>query len=273
MAAHKGKVERKIPVVRQQFLSSWDFRDIRDANKKVKDWCLNDYGMELHGTTKKRPYEVFKEQEHPLLGSLPVERFDIPLWKEARVHPDHHVVFDKSYYSVPNRFVNKNVKVWVRGGLYNVQIFYDNELIKTHQRSYKPGTWRTDEGDYPPEKSRYLLKTKSYYQDEALKYGEHVKELVTKIMEEHAYKNLRKVQCIFRLAEKYGYEALSQSSKRCLYYEDYRMSTIKRILDKGLYDLPIEDEVMKKENKTFQKGQLSFIRAPEYFNHTMEERQ
>jgi hypothetical protein len=49
---HKGKVERKLPVVRQQFLSSGDFRDIRDANEKVRHWCLHEYGMELHGTTK-----------------------------------------------------------------------------------------------------------------------------------------------------------------------------------------------------------------------------
>ncbi len=273
MAAHKGKVERKIPVVRQQFLSSYDFRDIRDANKKAKGWCLDGYGMEMHGTTKRMPYEVFKQEEQHLLGSLPIERFDIPLWKEARVHPDHHVVFDKGYYSVPHRFVHKKAKVWVRGGLYNVHIFYDNELIKTHQRSYRPGTWSTDEGDYPPEKSRYLLKTTSYYQEEALKYGEHVKELVKKIMEEHAYRNLRKVQGIFRLAERYGSEALDQSCKRCLYYEDYRMSTIKRVLDKGLYRLPAEDEHIKKTDNTIWQGRLSFIRDPKYFNHTMEDTQ
>ena len=41
MAEHKGKVERKIPVVRQQFLASHDFTDIGDANEKAKVWCLH----------------------------------------------------------------------------------------------------------------------------------------------------------------------------------------------------------------------------------------
>src|SRR3990170_683895 len=104
---HKGKVERKIPVVRQQFLSSYEFRDIREANEKVRKWCLQDYGMQVHGTTKKKPFEVFIREEQPNLKPLPEETFDIPLWKEAKVHPDHHIVFDKSYYSAPTRYVGK----------------------------------------------------------------------------------------------------------------------------------------------------------------------
>lgn len=54
--------------------------------------------MEVHGTTKRRPFELFKEQERGHLIALPEERFDMPLWKEAKVHPDHHIVFDRSYY-------------------------------------------------------------------------------------------------------------------------------------------------------------------------------
>ncbi len=265
-ADHKGKVERKIPVVRQQFLSSYDFKDIREANEKVRDWCLYDYGVELHGTTKRKPYEVFKAEEKPQLKSLPEERFEIPLWKEAKIHPDHHIVFDKSYYSVPTRYIGK--KAWVRGGLYTVRVFYDGELIKTHQRAYRAGTWKTDEGDYPPEKSKYLLKTTSYYQKQASRHGEYVCQLITKIMTEHAYRNLRKVQGIFRLADKYGSEALNLTCKRCLFYEDYRMSTIRKILDKQLYHLPAEDQFTE-TIKNNSKEELAFVRPSAYFKHTM----
>lgn len=263
---HKGKVERKIPVVRQQFLASGGFRDIRDANEQVRHWCLQDYGMQVHGTTKKKPFEVFQTEEQPLLMSLPVEQFDMPLWKEARVHPDHHVVFAKNYYSLPTRYVGK--KVWARGGLHTVQMFYEGELVKTHARSYAEGAWRTDETDYPPEQSRYLLKTTEYYQQEALKHGEHVRQVVARIMTEHAYRNLRKVQALFRMADKYGAEALNLTCRRCIFYEDYRMSTIKRILLKQLYRLPLADEITE-QRKADSTG-VSFIRPPEYFTHTKE---
>jgi len=263
---HKGKVERKVPTVRQQFLSSHDFKDIKKANEEVGQWCSHDYGMQVHGTTKRKPLEVFLLQEKPLLKHLPEEQFDMPLWKEAKAHPDHHIVFDKNYYSVPTRYVGK--KVWVRGGLQNVQIFHDGEMIKTHVRSYGEGAWRTDETDYPPHKSRYLLKTTEYYQQEALKYGEYICQVVTRIMTEHAYRNLRKVQAIFRLSEKYGTEAVNLTCKRCIFYEDYRISTMKRILVKQLYQLPLSEEIT--EDLKGDTGGLSFIRPPEYFAHTKE---
>lgn len=76
---HKGKVERKIPVVRQQFLAPEDFRDIREANNKVRQWSTLEYGMQVHGTTKRRPFEVFKAEEQQLLKSLPEEKFEIQI--------------------------------------------------------------------------------------------------------------------------------------------------------------------------------------------------
>lgn len=262
---HKGKVERKIPVVRQQFLSSYEFREIREANEKARKWCIYGYGMEVHGTTKRKPYEVFKEEKEQL-KNLPCERFDMPLWKEAKVHPDHHIVFERSYYSIPTRYVGK--KVWVRGGLSKVQIFYEGELIKTHPVAKRPGTWRTDEMDYPPEKSKYLLKSRDYYLRQATGYGEHVCQLVGKIMAEHAYRNLRKVQALFRLADKYGKDTVDLTCKRCLYYEDYRMNTIKKVVDKQLYLLPLEEESGRPVS--CQEG-YSFLRPSHYFSHTKGE--
>lgn len=267
-AAHKGKVERKMPIVRQQFLSSHDFNGIKEANIKVRQWCLEDYGMQVHGTTRRRPFEVFKAEEQPRLKGLPDERFDMPLWKEARVHPDHHIVFDKSYYSLPTRYVGK--RVWVRGGMQQLQIFFDGELIKTHPRSYREGIWVTDEGDYPPEKSRYLLKTSEYYQQEASKHGEYLRQVVARIMTDHVYRNLRKVQALFRLADKYGSEALNLTCKRSIFYEDYRMNTIKRILERGLYTQSL-DEDSTSLTITGPLSGPSFVRAADYFMHTEEE--
>ena len=45
--------------------------------------------------------------------SLPSAPFERPLWKECTVHPDHHIVFDKSYYSLPTRYIGR--KVWAKG--------------------------------------------------------------------------------------------------------------------------------------------------------------
>ncbi|MBI4708277.1 MAG: hypothetical protein HY761_10210, partial [Candidatus Omnitrophica bacterium] len=84
---HKGKVERKIPVVRQQFLCCYEPKDLKEANEKVRDWCLYDYGMELHGTTKRKPYEVFKIEEISLLMEMRRK-------KRILIHQKDYLLFD-----------------------------------------------------------------------------------------------------------------------------------------------------------------------------------
>ncbi|MFV1976094.1 MAG: hypothetical protein ACC651_10115, partial [Candidatus Scalindua sp.] len=50
-------------------------------------------------------------------------------------------------------------------------------------------------------------------------------------------------------------------------YEDYRMSTIKRILDKKLYHLPLDDEEHTGQQAIHYQKKLTFLRPPDYFNH------
>jgi len=100
----KGKVERNVGVVRRHLLAGRSFRDVEEANERALKWCKEEIGMEIHGTTKRKPYEVFLKEELPHLRPLPPERFQCPQWKLCTVHPDHHVVFDQSYYSLPTRF-------------------------------------------------------------------------------------------------------------------------------------------------------------------------
>ena len=96
LARHKGKVERLVPVVRQQILAGRKFKDIHEANRRALTWCRQ--GLRVHGTTQKKPYEVFCQVEKAALGSLPVEPFECPLWKE--LHPDQHIFF-QAFYSCP----------------------------------------------------------------------------------------------------------------------------------------------------------------------------
>jgi len=227
----KGKVERVVPVVRKHLLAGRSFKDIHETNQRALSWCKDEIGQEIHGTTKKKPYPVFLEEEKLFFKPLPDEPFETPLWKECSVHPDHHVVFDSSYYSLPTRYIGK--KVWVRGTQKLVQIFCNHELIKTHPRSKYPGERVTDESDYPPEKLAYLMATPSYCRKKAAEYGPCTEQLISEILSDHAMRNLRKAQGILRLGEKYGQE-LERASKRALAFGNYRYKSLKIILEKGL---------------------------------------
>jgi len=73
--------------------------------------------------------------------------FETPIWRQCTVHPDCHIVFNGSYYSVPYRFTSK--RVWIRAGRRLLRVYFENELIKVHPLAKRKGSWQTDQRDYP----------------------------------------------------------------------------------------------------------------------------
>jgi len=260
-AKHKGKVERGVPVVRKHLLAGRSFRDIEEANQRALRWCREEIGMEVHGTTKRKPFEVFQKEEAPKLRPLPSEPFECPEWKMCTVHPDHHIVFDKSYYSLPTRWIGK--EVWTRGSRRLVQIFCDEQLIKTHLRAEQPGSWVTDLSDYPPEKLAYLMPTPTYCRKKASEVGPHTEALMEEILREHAMKNLRKAQALLRLAEKYGPTSMEAAAERALFFGNFRYRSIKTILEKGWFSL--EPTPASPPQISLSPLGQRFLRPPEYF--------
>jgi hypothetical protein len=61
---------------KMQFLSSHDFKDIKEYNEEGTEWCAHDYGMQVHGTTKRKPLEVFLLQDKTLPKPLPEEQME-----------------------------------------------------------------------------------------------------------------------------------------------------------------------------------------------------
>ena len=229
---HKGKVERSMPVVRQQLVAGRTYFDMADANEKALIWCRDEIGMRPNGTTHEAPRIRFERDEKAVLKELPVHRFEMPVWKECTVHPDHHVVFEKSYYSVPTRFVGK--KVWVRGGLVMADIFCKDIQIKTHPTAHRPGTWRTDLNDYPEGKKLFLQFKPAWCRKEASRMGEYAGRMVEEILAPHALVHLRKAQAILRLGEKYGAQKLDDVCRHLLDNGSNSHAAVKRLLEKGI---------------------------------------
>ena len=256
MAEHKGKVERAVPVVRKHLLAGRTFKDINEANERSLHWCTKEIGMEIHGTTKKKPYPAFLTEEKGHLVPLPEVPFERPLWKECTVHPDHHIVFDKSYYSLPTRYIGK--KVWAKGTQKTTEIFLDQERIKVHCRSHTPGRWMTDQTDYPPGKLAFLMATPTWCRKKAAEFGPHTEALITAILKENAMRNLRKAQAILRLAEKFAGE-IEKVTERALSYGATRYKSIKAMLENG-----VAGEQATHQAPLSDLGQR-FLRDPAYF--------
>ena len=259
---HKGKVERSVPVVRQQLAAGRTYADLAEANEKALVWCREEIGLRPHGTTHEAPRIRFERDEKSTLKELPATRFDMPVWKECTVHPDHHVVFEKSYYSVPTRYVGK--KVWVRKGLMMVDIFCKDVQIKTHPTAHRPGTWSTDFNDYPEGKKLFLQFQPAWCRKEANRMGEFAGKMVEEILAPHALVHLRKAQAIIRLGEKHGARKLDDVCRYLLENGSNSHASVKRLLEKGVPHItapilppPISEEGAKLLHPATSFGEVS----------------
>jgi len=157
----RGKpiVERNITYVRDNFFAGEAFIDINDCQDRATGWCTNTAGARIHGSTGSVPIVVFEESEKDKLIPYAYDRYDIALWAICKVHPDHHIRFKNSLYSLPTKYIGKSVEV--RGDSALVKIYHNAALIKVH-KTVGPGKRSTDFEDYPQELTPYTLRNPKY---------------------------------------------------------------------------------------------------------------
>jgi transposase len=235
---HKGKVESGVKYVKRNFLAGRRFRDITEANAKLLEWVERIAGTRIHGTTKERPLARFLEVEREALVPLPTVAYDMGVWKQAKLHPDCHVVIDGAYYSAPHRLIGQ--RLWVRTNGRDVLLFHDYDRVASHAWG-RPGTRRTLRDHYPPEKVAYLMATPQYCLNRAETIGDAAATVVGRLLAERPLDRLRTVQAILRMGEKYGPRRLEAACRRGLCFDDTSYTTLKRILQRGLETQPVTE--------------------------------
>jgi hypothetical protein len=197
--------------------------------------------MRVHGTTRKLPLEVFLAQEQSQLSPYDGVAYDVPVWREATVHPDHHISFAQALYSLPAATCPPGTKVEVRGDSGLLRVYRRGELVKTHVRR-PPGGRATDPDDYPAEKTAYALRAPNRIVQQAGKLGPSVAAFAEKLFEGPLpWARLRQGQKLLRLAEKYTAARLDAACAHSLAHELVDVRRLERILVLAL-ERPAETE-------------------------------
>ena len=87
----QAPLERSIRYVRERFFKGGEFRDLAHLRDEAARWCRKVAGQRIHGTTRRKPLQVFLDEEREALTSWDGEPCKITHWRMARVHPDHHL--------------------------------------------------------------------------------------------------------------------------------------------------------------------------------------
>jgi transposase len=224
----KGRVENAVPYVRERWCDGERFLDLRDARPSAARWCDEVAGARVHGTTRAIPRDVFAAEEKSHLAAPPHERFDVPVWSQARVHPDHHVQVARSLYSVPTAYIGRQLDV--RLDSKTVRLYSGAELVKVHGR-VAPGKRSTDPGDYPRTKTAYALRSVDALVAAARAKGHHVGAFAEKLLSGPIpWSKMRQAQALMRLCDRHGTDRVEAACERAIAFDVYDVPRIERML-------------------------------------------
>jgi hypothetical protein len=224
--------------VKGNALAGRTFRDRAEGNAHLQRWVIEVAGQRDHGTTHEKPLVRFETTERAALRPLPPVRYELSIWKKAKLHPDCHAVFERSYYSGPHRLIGETL--WMRATPWRVELYHEHERVASHERAAKPGTRRTNPDHLPPAKVAGLMATPILVREQAAATGPATAEMIERLLGERPLDRLRGAQGILRFRERFGSARVEAACRRALLYEDVSYNTIKRILKLGLDHEPCE---------------------------------
>ncbi len=120
----KGKVERPIQYVRENFWRGYGFSSLERSNIDMLSWSQQ-AARRVHGTTQERVCDRFA-RERSLLYPLPGGAFDTSYMIFRKVQKDCTVCFDGNRYVAPHELVGKPVVLRVKNG--TIRLFSDDRL-------------------------------------------------------------------------------------------------------------------------------------------------
>lgn len=121
------------------------FFSIEEYNNQKKLETFNNKKFRRKPGSRK---SVFMTEDYEFLSPLPIEPYEYFDWKTAKVQSNSHIAFEKKYYSVPYKYIGKQVHLRVSRS--KIQIYYQDLLICTHKHSYAhDGAYITDKDHMP----------------------------------------------------------------------------------------------------------------------------
>jgi transposase len=108
------KVERPFYYLERSFLNGREFKDREDLKAQLLGWLTGVNDVRIHGTTKKRPIDLYIE-EHPFLQVLPAHHYDTSVVTHLVVNQESCVQWKGYQYVVPRKYMYEVCPVRITG--------------------------------------------------------------------------------------------------------------------------------------------------------------
>jgi len=130
----KGRVERAIRYIRDNFFAGRQWRDVDDLNQQAQVWCWGTSAQRACPEDRSMTVHDVFEKEKPRLLPLPDNPFLTDERIEVSVGKTPYVRFDLNDYSVPHTCVRRVLTVMA--SVTTVRVLKGCDVIAQHPRSY-----------------------------------------------------------------------------------------------------------------------------------------
>ncbi|MEA2101817.1 MAG: IS21 family transposase [Thermodesulfobacteriota bacterium] len=261
----KGKVERSIGYIRQNFWPLRSFKDLSDVQAQMRGWLNGTANVRIHQTTGERPFERFdKAALRPLPQMLP----DCRETTSVVVHKDFAVQFDGNAYTVPPWSIGKQLTI--KADQTAVSIYHKDKLIATHKRCWE----RKKRIEIPSHQEQVRKLHKRLWQDrqvamfsslgtEALDYIEALAGARQPIK--------KNVIRMLALKDEYGATSLIYAIRKAMEYKAYGADYIENILYQEMTPQK-KHPPLKMRNDALNHIQLTEPSLAEYDTYVLKRR-
>ena len=133
----KGRVERAIRYVRENFWPARTFTDLGDLNAQADLWCVGQADDRLCPQDRTVTVGQAFAQEQPRLLALPANPFVVEERLVVQVGKTPYVRFDLNDYSVPHTHVRRSLTVLAT--CTQIRVLDGQQVVASHERSYDKG--------------------------------------------------------------------------------------------------------------------------------------
>ena len=199
-------------------LRNEQFFSLAELNRSIRE-KLEEF---VHRPFQKKEgtrYEIFRDEELPLLAKLPAAPYELAEWKKATVQFNYHISVDGMLYSVPYEFIKRKVDVRVTDTV--IEIFYNHNRIASHRRlTGRKGQYSTITEHMPSNHQEYLEWNGDRFRRWAERIGSNTCRVINSILasqrvEQQSY---RSCMGLLKLAEKYSDRRLEAACEKALSY-------------------------------------------------------
>lgn len=137
----KGKAERTVRYVRENFMVGIRYHSLADLNSQAHAWC-NKINARIHGTTNERPIDRLADEKLlPLKREYIIDRINL-----RRVEKDCLISYAGNKYSVPAEYVGRDVTVIVLDHM--LAAYFEGKQIALHKLSYSKNSLNVNKEHY-----------------------------------------------------------------------------------------------------------------------------